>query len=232
MIICSVCGQENDDLRTLCSSCRSYIQGRVDALDLFSTIWGLIEAPAVTFRRIVLAKHKNYALILSGLAGITMVFYVAWYKNAVDKLQTLLPVVGAALLAGPLVGMLFVFGLSLLVRILAKALGGEASLRNLFAAFGYGMIPLVFALVFLVPIEIAVFGSDFFGTNPPPMTIRPIEYSVLLTLKALSGIWMIYLLVHGTMAANAFPRNRFLLVGLIVTSLLTVIGSIVHFVKI
>lgn len=232
MITCSVCGQENDDLRTLCSSCKSFIQGRVDALNLFETIWGIIESPQDTFRRIVLAKHKNYALLLSSLAGITLVFYVAWYKNVVDRLQSLLPVIGAAALLGPMVGIAFVLCLAYTVRIVSKRLGGNPNLRNLFAALAYGSVPLAFSLVFLIPIEIAVFGSDFFGTNPPPMTIRPIEYTVLLALKALSGLWMMFLLIHGTMAANAFHRRKFLSVGLVFVSLFVAIATVLHFVKI
>lgn len=232
MIICSVCGQENDDLRTLCSSCRSYIQGRADALNLFETIWGVIESPRETFRRIVLAKHKNYGLLLSSLAGITLVFYFAWYKNVVDRLQSILPVIGAAFLLGPLAGIAFVLGLAYIIRIFSKWLGGTPNLRNLFAAMAYGTVPLAFSLVFLIPIELAVFGSDFFGTNPPPMTIRPLEYTVLLVLKTLSGIWMMFLLIRGTMAANAFPRRKFLPVGLVFVSLFVAIAIVLHFVKI
>ena len=232
MITCSVCGQENDDLRTLCSSCKSFIQGRVDVLNLFETIWGIIESPQDTFRRIVLAKHKNYALLLSSLAGITLVFYVAWYKNVGDRLQSLLPVIGAAILLGPMVGIVFVLGLAFIVRLVSKRLGGNPNLRNLFAALAYGSVPLAFSLVFLIPIEIAVFGSDFFGTNPPPMTIRPIEYTVLLALKALSGLWMMFLLIHGTMEANAFHRRKFLSVGLAFVSLFVAIAIVLHFVKI
>ncbi len=231
MITCSVCGQENDDLHTLCSSCRSFIQGRVDALNLFETIWGLIESPGKTFRRIVLAKHKNYSLVLSSLAGITLVFYVAWYKNIADRLQSLLPIVGVAFLAGPLVGIGFVMGLASIVRVVSKGLGGNPSLKNLFAALAYGTVPLVFSLVFLVPIEIAVFGSDFFGTNPPPMTIRPIEYTVLLSLKALSGIWVIFLFIYGTMAANAFPKAKLFSVGLVFICLFVALATALHFIK-
>lgn len=204
----------------------------MDALNLFETIWGIIESPHATFRRIVLAKHKNYGLFLSSLAGVTLVFYVAWYKNVVDKLQSLLPVIGAAILLGPLVGIAFVLVLAYTVRIVSKSLGGNPTLRNLFAAMAYGTVPLVFSVVFLIPIEIAVFGSDFFGTNPPPMTIRPIEYTILLALKGLSGLWMMFLLIHGTMAANAFPRRKFLPVGVVFVSLFVAVAIVLHFVNI
>ncbi len=232
MITCSVCGLENDDLRTLCVSCKSFIQGRVDALNLFETIWGIIESPTATFRRIVLAKHKNYSVVLSSLAGVALVFYGAWYKHIADRIESLLPIVGAALIAGPIAGIFFVLALAYVVRFLSRRIGGTPEFKSLFAAIAYSTVPLGFAVVFLIPIEIAVFGSDFFGTNPPPMAIRPLEYSVLLALKALSGIWMMFLLVRATMAANAFPKSKLFPVGLMLTSLIAGIVAALHFLNI
>ena len=232
MITCSVCGRENDELRTLCLSCKSFIQGRVDALNLFETIWGIIESPGITFRRIVLAKHKNYTIFLSSIAGVTLVFYVAWYKHVADRLQSLLPIVGTALIVGPLAGISFVLALAYIIRFVSKKLGGDPGLKNLFAALAYGTVPLCFSLVFLIPVEIAVFGSDFFGTNPPPMTIRPVEYSVLLALKSVSALWMLFLLVHGTMAANAFPKKKIFSVSLILVALFVGVVTALNFVKI
>ena len=60
MITCSICGVQNDELAVLCSSCKSYLQSKVDSLNLFATIWQLIENPRAAFKKIVLARHKNY----------------------------------------------------------------------------------------------------------------------------------------------------------------------------
>ncbi len=232
MIICSVCGLENDDLSIVCSSCKSFLQGRVDALDLFETMWGLMESPRRTMKRIVLAKHKNYTVLLSSFFGICLALDIAWYKNIADKIPSLLTIVGAAILFGPIIGLLVVSIASLVLRKATTAFGGNASQRNLFAAISYAIVPIVFSLVFIVPIEIAIFGIDFFGTNPPPMIIKPTEYLVLIGLKSIATLYGVYLLIEATMGANAFNRKKLLPVALSVISLIAVGAVVLHFAKV
>jgi hypothetical protein len=232
MITCSVCGRENDDLSVVCSSCKGYLQGRADALDLFATLWGLIEKPSATFKRIVLAKHKNYALLLSSLFGICLVFDIAWYKSVGRVLSSLVVIVGAALSLGPIIGMLIVFLCSTVLMGLTKAIGGTASRRNLFAATAYATMPMAICFVFVVPLEIAIFGIDFFGTNPPPMLIKPVEYVLLIALKGVAATYMLYLLVIGTMAANAFGKRKLPQVAGIVAGLVALGFGIIHFLRV
>lgn len=220
MITCSVCGAQNDDLNVVCSSCRAYLQGRVDALDLFATLWGLIESPTETFRRIVLAKHKNYEILLSSLFGVCLIFDIAWYKVLAPVFSSLTLLVGSALIGGPIVGVVAVFVFSLLMRSITRAMGGRAVRRNLFAAVAYATMPFALSLVFIIPLEIAIFGMDFFGTNPPPMLIRPLEYVLLLVLKAVAALYSLYLLILGTMAANAFGKKKFIPVAMSVVGVL------------
>lgn len=224
MLTCSVCGLVNDDLSVVCSSCKSYLQGRVDALNLFESIWGLMEAPSATFKRIVLARHKNYALLLSSLFGICLTFEFAWYKNVADRFPSLLTIVTAAIVAGPIIGIAFVWGFSLLITRLARIVEGKGTRRNCFAAVAYATFPMTFVLVFVIPIQIAVFGIDFFGSNPPPMVVKPLEYVLLLGIKSFAALWTVVLLVYGIMAVHAFDKKRLLpvtgfVVGLLVAFL-------------
>jgi len=220
MITCGVCGAQNDDLSVVCSSCRGYLQGRVDALDLFTTLWGLIESPTETFRRIVLAKHKNYGILLSSLFGVCLIFDIAWYKTLAPVFSSLTLLVGSALIGGPVVGIVTIFGFSILMRSITRVMGGRATRRNLFAAVAYATMPFALSLVFIIPLEIAIFGMDFFGTNPPPMLIRPVEYVLLLVLKAVAALYSLHLLVLGTMAANAFEKKKYIPVAMSVVGAL------------
>lgn len=232
MITCSVCGKENDDLSIVCSSCKSYLQGKVDALDLFQTIWGLAESPGKTFKRIVLAKHKNYTLLLAFVFGIRLVLDIAWYKSIGDRVPSLITITGAAFVLGPLAGCILLFVGSLLLQSMTKLMGGKATRRNLFAAIAYAAVPAALSLVFLFPIEVAVFGIDFFGKNPPPSVIKPLEYSILLGLKGLAAVWGAALLIRATMAANAFTGKKYIPVTLSVIGLLAAFVALVHFVNI
>jgi hypothetical protein len=219
MITCTVCGKENDDLNVVCTACKSFLQARVDALDLFSTIGGLIEKPRATLKKIVLARYKNYSLILSALFGISLVLDVAWLKNAGDRVAGLLPIVGAAFIGGPIVGMIVVFVTSVMLQQTTRLLGGHAARKNLFAAIAYATSPMVIALAFIIPIQFAVFGKEFFGTNPPPSLVRPTEYTLLVGLKILVACWTCYLMIEATMAGNGFTRKFFVPVAIIVLGL-------------
>ena len=230
MITCTVCGQENDELNIVCSNCKSYLQGRVDALDLFSTMWGIIESPGATFRRIVLAKHKNYMVVLSALFGVNLMFEIGWFRNWIPDVMGLPALIAAAVLLGPPLGILFVLVMAGVLRLSTKLLGGRASQKNMFAALAYALLPMVLSLVFLVPLEIAIFGADFFGTNPPPMVIKPVEYSILLGLKALAWLYAVFLLVGATLAASGLQPRKSVPVAAIVLMLLGAGVAAVHFV--
>ena len=81
MIECRVCGAENGDLALTCGKCKSYLQAKVDTLDLFATAWGILESPARTFKRVVLAKRKNYVVLLSVFLGIGAMAAAVSYQN-------------------------------------------------------------------------------------------------------------------------------------------------------
>src|SRR6059036_2490374 len=109
MITCSVCGQQNNELAVLCTSCQSYLQSKVENLNLFETIWQLIESPRSAFKRIVLAKHKNYVFVLSSLLGISMAFAMFWLKNLGPQFTNLPTLIGSGGFLGVPLGLTFVF---------------------------------------------------------------------------------------------------------------------------
>jgi len=208
MITCTVCGQQNDDLSVLCSSCRGYLQSKVENIDLFETIWQLIENPGDAFKKIVLAKHKNYLYVVSSLFGISTMFGIFWLKKLAPLFTNLLTLVGSGMLIGAPFGMLFVFVLAGVIVIAIRLLGGSASIRNTAAVASYSSIPVVLSLVFVFPLEIAIFGVDFFGVNPPPMLLNPAVYLALLGFDALAIVWTLFLLFRGVSVLSGFPKGK------------------------
>jgi hypothetical protein len=197
MIICSVCGSKNEDFAVTCSSCKGYVQSKIDTLDLFRTAWGLIESPRIAFKRIILSRHKNYALLLSSTFGVSLVYSVFWYLSWGVKFSNILTLVGTGFAVGPVVGILFSLILSLALLSSARMFGGRTTLKNMFAVLSYAYVPVIFSLAVVFPIEIAVFGLDFFGSNPSPMIINPIVYIALLAFDALATLCSYALLVEG-----------------------------------
>lgn len=211
MITCSVCGTHNNDLALKCSSCRSFLQTKIDTIDLFQTLWQLIESPGVAFKKIVLATHKNYIILLASLSGICLVYTVLWYKSLGIQFANVLTLTGTGLVVGPPVGILFTLVLSALLVLLGKVFRLHASFRNVFAVVAYASGPILFSLVFIFPLEIAIFGLDFFGQNPSPMVIKPAVYIMLLGFDALAAVWSVFLLVAGVAVATGTTRLQSLL---------------------
>ena len=208
MITCSVCGRENDDLAVTCTACKSFVQAKVDALDLFGTIWGVIESPRSTFRRIVLSRHKNYVFLLSSLLGIWLVFIFFWYKNLGGAFSNLLTLIGTGLIFGPPLGAIFTATFGLIAHRLGRAVGGKTRLWNTFAVVSYGAVPIIFSLVLVFPIKIAIFGIYLFGNNPPPIVLQPLMYIVLVGLDVLAVLWSWLLVVEGTVVSNSLSRGK------------------------
>ncbi len=216
MITCSVCGQQNDDLSALCSACRGFLQGKVENIDLFQTIWQLIETPGAAFKKIVLARHKNYAYVLSALLGISLALGIFWLKKLAPMFTNLLTLVGSGGLVGIPLGLVFVLILSIVVAITVRLFGGKASVKNAFAIISYASVPIVLSLVFVFPLEIAIFGVDFFGTNPPPMLLNPAVYMALLGFDTFAVGWTFLLLFRGLSVLTGFRTVKCAVVTLLV----------------
>ena len=230
MITCSVCGNVNDDLAVLCNQCKSYVQAKVDNLNLFETVWGLIESPRATFKRIVLSQHKNYIILLSSLQGVSLLYTVYWYKNMGDSFSNVFTLLLSGFLLGPPLGLAFTALFSMMMLKLSGAMGGKMTLKNAFAIASYSSVPLVVSLVFVVPVEVAVFGIYFFSNNPPPIILRPVIYVCLVGLGVVAFGWSWLLLIEGTIVGNGFTRSKAFLLTIIAVGLTGVAALILFFV--
>jgi hypothetical protein len=203
-----VCGAQNDDLTVVCSSCKSYLQTKVDNLNLFETLWGLMESPRATFKRIALARHKNYVLLLSCLLGAALVYGIFWFMTMGPKFSNVATLIVTGVVIGPPAGVLFVVVFSAGLRVIGRMLGGRGSFRNVMGTVAYASAPIVYSLVFVFPIEIAIFGIYFFSDNPPPLAINPFLYLALLSLDVVAFVWSGVLLIVGSGVAMALPRVK------------------------
>jgi hypothetical protein len=200
----------------VCSHCKGYLQGRVDALNLFETLWGLVESPRRTFRRILLARHKNYVFLLSSLFGMALVYAILWVRHLGNVFPDPAVLAGAGLLLGPPVGVAAIALLAGAWTLVLRRAGGKVGYRNVHAVTAYATMPVVCSLLILFPAELAVFGFDIFRTNPHPMIINPSAYLTLVGLDVLAVGWSWVLMVEGIIAAGGFTRIRAVVVALIV----------------
>jgi hypothetical protein len=215
MIACSICGTINDEFAVLCVSCKGYLQAKVDNLNLFETLWGLVESPRMTFRRIILAAHKNYGLLLSMLAGMFIVYAIFWLRDSGSAFANVLSLLGYGFVGGALVGIPLVVLVGMMGALLCRLLGGRLSVRNAFALTAYSAMPVIVSLVAVVPVEIAAFGNYLFDRNPSPWVLQPAMYAILLGLHGLALLWSLVLFVRGMAIGGGLSRGRALVFALI-----------------
>lgn len=223
MIICPLCGTRNSDLTTVCHSCRGFLQGKVDALDLFSTVWMLIETPTRALRRIAISRHKNYTVVLSGLFGIAWSFALYWLLSASDAIGNLFILLSMAILAGPPIGVVLVMLMAFGMVSAAKIVKAEGGVKNSFAVIAYSMVPVVLSMLFVLPVALGVFGSFLFGTNPPPSLLNGPIYYVILGLFGASILWALQLMIRAGAIATA---SRGFTTVVIASAAVTVLSAI------
>lgn len=180
-----------------CSSCGGYLQTRVDTLDLFSTAWRVIERPFKAFHTIAIARHKNYVLLLSALAGLAIVFTLFWAITAARYAESTLNILIAGFVVGPLFGIVLLLFLSILIVTIARVFGFHTRMKGTFAVVAYASIPWVFIGLFIFPVEVLTFGTYLFSNNPSPYTIKPLSFIVLLILHGTFALWNLLLLLVG-----------------------------------
>lgn len=224
MIECPVCSTNNGDLSVVCKKCGGYLQTRVQTLDLFDTLWMLIESPKSAFKRISLSEQKNYIHFLAAVSGIGFAFCWLWRVRGGmlfdNNLQILIL---AGLLTGPVVGIIVLYLGSIFYYLGARLLKGMSRFRDAKAVLAYAMVPLTLATILLLPLELGFFGMSFFTSNPSPMVLKPVSYIVLIGMDGLAVVWSYILLVIGTRVL--FSKGRLLSVALSLFTL-AVIGLV------
>jgi hypothetical protein len=222
MIICSVCQTENDQYTTICKKCGGFLQNRVPNLDLFDMLWKIIETPRNAFRLIMRAEHKNYALFLYMLSGIAVTFAGFWHFKLGNRFENIFLIILPAILIGILIGLALCPIASSLHWGLLKILGNKSSFRNSLGITSYSLVPIVVSLLFVLPIEVLTFGMYFFTFNPPPITIKPISYLLLIGLDGALTVWAWVLLIIGTAVGGQISLWKSIIISSCVYGLIAV----------
>lgn len=208
MISCSVCAHANDDLDSICASCGSFIQDRITNLDFFVTAWLLVESPKEALTKIVRAEHKNYVLLLMFFLGVALAFSLLWVRHAGNEFDNLIYLILLGCVLGAIIafpsGMTFVFVLHQVVRLF----GGKGSIRNTYAVFGWSLMPIMATVCIVLPIELASVGLRLFSTDPSPWVVKPVVYSVLLSIDAIAFVWSVNLARIGLSIAHKMSAKR------------------------
>jgi hypothetical protein len=136
---------------------------------------------------------------------------------------------GAGLAVGPPLGIASVVAFSFVMVRVFTMFGARISMKNMFAVVAYAGVPMILSLVFVFPVELAIFGIALFQ-NPSPMAVQPVVYATLLGMHLLAVVWFWTLIVDGIIVSGGFTRRRALYVAAGVMSLTCACAVALHFV--
>ncbi|MCU7495024.1 MAG: hypothetical protein HF314_00465 [Ignavibacteria bacterium] len=205
VITCKNCNDENPYYSLICTNCRAYLRERVVNIDLWKTVGRLIESPVRAFSDIIHAEHKNFIFFISFLVGIKFFINALILSEPVFRgtkiFSNSVPVFFSSIAAVLIVSALFSF----IFTWFTKAFRVKTRYKDNFAFFIYSQIPHVFALVFLFPVEMVLFGGFLFTTNPSPFLLKP---TPAYTMAVMEGILFLWTLVLGFCAVYASTRSK------------------------
>ncbi len=228
MIKCTVCFTENDPFETICPQCGSFLQNRIPNLNLFETLWGILESPAKTFPKITLAEHKNFSLFLFSLFGVSVSFTAFWYYQLGNRFSSLPELLLYAFAIGLVGGVVVPPIVALPYHFVARVFGRKATYRTAYSILAYSTTPIVLSLILVLPIELMTFGIYHFTANPHPFVIKPASYIALVSFDALVALWSIWLVVRGTKIAYRIGWTKSFIATIVaVASLLLFVTGIV-----
>lgn len=224
MITCPICRKTNHHLAPICEFCGCFLQQKIDNLNLFEMMWRVVESPQQAFRTIALARHKNYMIVLSSVAGVGLAFTLFWFLNVGDVLTDLISLVAYGVFFGLFLGPIFVLFFSIFVKLVTLFNRTKVQFKNIYSVSSYALMPVVVTVFSLLPIELLTFGVYMFSRNPSPYTLKAFSYVTILGLDGLCALWTVILFVTGMKVLLDSGWTKAILVSL--CSLLVFSGAI------
>jgi hypothetical protein len=201
-ITCKNCGTSNDYYRLNCINCGSLIRARIVNIDLWHIIWLVIDSPKKAFQKIIHAEHKNFIVLLGVLISLKIYFNAQFTCNLVFEESPDITHL-MIFLAGSVI---FFFILIVLISLIVKYLNSYFKVTTRFkdnlAVYIYSFIPLLIGLIFLLPVEYALFGNHWLIFNPSPFVIKPGPAWILVSLEIALHLWSVILTIVATFAST------------------------------
>ena len=205
-IVCKSCNTENPFYELTCQNCKSYLRERVYNIDLWKLLEDLVASPTKAFTKIIHSEQKNFILFIIVLGAIkflinSVILFIANKENVLGS-QSILRNYFVILLAVSFILLFFTYK----IKFSNKFLGNLTRSKDIFAILSYSLMPNVFALVLLFPLEVIFFGGYLFSNNPSPFIIKENEAYIFLILEFLMIVWTIFLSI---MAIYTLTKNKF-----------------------
>lgn len=231
MIICPVCNTLNHHLSFTCNRCGGYIQTKIENIDLFHSLWQLIEHPSKAFKQIAISKHKNYIFFLTSLFGMSFLFLLFEYINIgriIDR-GVLIALIGVG--GGLVLGFFFLTILTWITLGFSKLFKSPPTkFWNLYSVITYSTVPIIYIFILLLPIKLLTFGIILYTSNPSPVLVNASVYYIVSILEVLLLGWFtcLFTVACRIVFEITLLKSLTIALGIVVTFGITLLISLNH----
>jgi len=103
-----------------------------------------------------------------------------------------------------------VISISFIIKIVTGLFGLRTRLKDNFSILIYSLTPHALAICILFPIELVVFGTQLFSTNPSPFVLKETIAYIIFGIEGIIILWAIFLA-----AAAIYAQTRSLFFAII-----------------
>ena len=177
--------------------------------EIFTDIW---LSPRKVFKFINEQQYDRYVYLLLALAGISNAFDRAVNKDLGDKMS-LWGIILLCIVVGGLLGWISYYIYAGLISWTGKWLKGEGDSSSILRILSYALIPIIVALIFLVP-QIGIYGKEIFksdGDITSAGLIPNVIFYGTMILEFVLAIWTIVLCVVAVAEVQKFSIAKSIL---------------------
>lgn len=196
-ITCKNCNEQNNFYEMNCKKCGAILRSRVVNIDLWKTVWELIETPKKAFANIIFSEHKNFISFLIVFIGLKLFVNASFIFNLILPKATNEINIPVQMAISVILTILLIILISLLIKLVVSSNGIKTRLKDNIAVIIYSHIPVIIALIILLPIEYGIFGGHWIYYNPSPFIIKASSAYLLAGVELIFILWHLFLLSYG-----------------------------------
>ncbi len=193
---CDNCGEKVPLYQVNCKNCHHFVRTTIVNIDLWSTIWKLIENPVEALKIIIFAQHKNFIFFLLIFLSLKFLLISSFFQSLlqINYLDSHSFILNVLLHVG--IFSLFIILFSILMKIAIK-FSIKSRLKDIIAVNIYSFMPVIFSLFIFTPIEYSIFGKHWFIFNPSPFLIKGFFAYIISLLELSLIIWSLLIFWKG-----------------------------------
>jgi len=198
--ICPNCNSENPFYVLICTNCKAFLRSKIANIDLWDTLWKLLESPIKTAETIIHSEHKNFLSIILLLAGLKVGSSFLVISNALNLSDSEITNSFSFIMIYAAVFIIALLAVSFIITKLNNLSGIKNRFKDNIALYTYAFLPIVLIMIFLTPVKLAIFGLYWYSFNPSPLLFKPMTTYIMLFIEGIFYLWSIVLFITSTYA--------------------------------